>query len=201
MPTFFQRPRFKIVIVGLALLVLWWSSSYNTLADWTEDEIKILQSLSINKLSTLPADPSNAVADNLQAAEFGRHLFFDERFSHNSKLSCATCHIPEQFFTDGLVRAAGAQAGLRNTPTVVGTAYSPWQFWDGRSDSQWAQALAPLENDLEHAASRNQIAHIIFDDIHYRQYYENLFGALPDLSNKQRFPLKASPSNNRELFL
>ncbi|MGH1537174.1 MAG: cytochrome-c peroxidase, partial [Gammaproteobacteria bacterium] len=148
-------------------------------------------------------DPSNKVADNQKAAEFGRQLFFDERFSHNSKVSCATCHIPEQFFTDGLTTAAGAQAGVRNTPTLVGTAYSPWQFWDGRSDSQWSQALAPLENNLEHAGSRNQVAHIIFTDKNYRQQYESLFGPMPNLSDKQRFPAAAVPasslSNNKEL--
>ncbi|MEJ2116262.1 MAG: cytochrome c peroxidase, partial [Gammaproteobacteria bacterium] len=133
------------------------------------------------------------------AAVFGRHLFFDERFSHNSKVSCATCHIPQLFFTDGLIKAAGAQAGIRNTPTLVGAAYSPWQFWDGRSDSQWSQALAPLENKREHAASRTQFAHIVFEDNNYRTRYESLFGPIPDFSDYQRFPAAAAPVDDKIL--
>ena len=38
--------------------------------------------------------------------------------------------------------------------TLVGVAYSPWSFWDGRKDSLWAQALEPLESPLEHGGTR-----------------------------------------------
>ncbi len=190
---------FATIIIVLVSLLAWWSYQHNKFSAWSADEIKILQSLSIRKLPPLPRDYSNAVADNLGAAEFGRQLFFDERFSHNSKISCATCHIPEQYFTDGLTTAAGAQAGVRNTPTLIGTAYSPWQFWDGRSDSLWSQALAPLENNIEHAGSRAQFAHIIFTDKHYRERYEEYFGSMPDLSDNKRFPAAAAPVDNPEL--
>jgi len=158
----------------------------------------VLQSLSLQSLPPLPKDHSNSVADKLPAAEFGKLLFFDERLSYNAKISCATCHIPELFFTDGLKTSAGAQAGLRNAPTLVGLAYSPWQFWDGRSDSQWSQALAPLENDLEHAAARTQFAHVVFIDADYRKRYEVLFEPLPELSNLKRFPEIAGPISNKE---
>jgi len=190
---------FATTIIILVLLFLWWSSQSNNTSNWSADEIQILESLSLSKLPPLPKDHSNAVADNSRAAEFGRHLFFDERLSHNSKISCATCHIPKLYFTDGLITAAGAQAGVRNSPTLVGTAYSPWQFWDGRSDSQWSQALAPLENDLEHAASRAQIVHVIYADKNYRTRYEELFGPMPDITDKNRFPTAASPVDDKEL--
>jgi cytochrome c peroxidase len=75
--------------------------------------------------------------------------------------------------------------------SVVGTAYSPWLFWDGRADSQWAQALGPLENALEHGGTRAGYAHLIA--AHYRAEYEAIFGALPDLSDPERFPAQAGP--------
>ena len=199
MPKLSRNAFFAITVIVLVPIFVSWIYQHNNLPDWSADEIKILQSLSIDKLPLLPKDHSNAFADNLRAAEFGRQLFFDERFSHNSKISCATCHIPELYFTDGLATAAGAQAGIRNSPTLVGAAYSPWQFWNGRSDSQWSQALAPLENTLEHAGSRTQFAHIIFTDKNYRQRYEELFGSMPNLSNKNRFPKAAAPVDNQEL--
>lgn len=37
--------------------------------------------------------------------------------------------------------------------STVGTAHSLWQFWDGRKDSQWSQALGPLESPVEHGAT------------------------------------------------
>ena len=37
----------------------------------------------------------------------------------------------------------------------VGAAYSPWLFWDGRKDSLWAQALGPLEAEVEHLREQN----------------------------------------------
>ncbi|QMU61795.1 MAG: cytochrome-c peroxidase [Gammaproteobacteria bacterium] len=199
MPKYPRNTCFATAVIIFVSILTLWSCQNNNPYDWSADEIKILQSLSIRELPPLPNDRSNAVADNLSAAEFGRQLFFDERFSYNSKISCATCHIPEQYFTDGLVTAAGAQAGIRNTPTLVGTAYSPWQFWDGRSDSLWSQALAPLENSLEHAGSRNQFAHIIFADKNYREYYAELFGPMPDLSDMKRFPIMAAPTDSKEL--
>lgn len=198
MPKLPRNTFFAIATITLVFLSACWNNTNNNTANWSSDEIKILQSLSLSKLPPLKNDISNNVADNPKAKKFGRQLFFDERFSHNSKISCATCHIPEQYFTDGLVTAAGAQAGIRNTPTLIGTAYSPWQFWDGRSDSQWSQALAPLESNLEHAGSRNQFAHIIFTDQNYRKRYEELFGPMPDLNDKKRFPATASPASNQQ---
>ena len=169
-----------LVAVGISLAACQqWSSSP---PDWTESEIIVLKSLWLESLPDLPPDPSNAVADNPAAAEFGRQLFFDTRLSANGGIACATCHQQERRFTDGLQKAQAIGTTLRHTPSIVGTAYSPWQFWDGRRDSQWSQALAPLEDANEHATDRAQVVNLIADDPTYRSSYESLFGALPELS-------------------
>ena len=169
-----------LVAVGISLAACQqWSSSP---PDWTESEIIVLKSLWLESLPDLPPDPSNAVADNPAAADFGRQLFFDTRLSANGGISCATCHQQERRFTDGLQKAQAIGTTLRHTPSIVGTAYSPWQFWDGRRDSQWSQALAPLEDANEHATDRAQVVNLIADDPAYRSSYESLFGALPELS-------------------
>ena len=155
-----------------------WSASP---ADWTEADIAVLRSLWLESLPDLPPDPSNAVADNPVAAGFGRQLFFDARLSANGGISCATCHQQERRFTDGLQKGQAIGTTARHTPSIVGTAYSPWQFWDGRRDSQWSQALAPLEDANEHATDRLQVVSLIAEDPEYRSAYESLFGALPDL--------------------
>jgi len=65
--------------------------------------------------------------------------------------------------------------------TIIGTAYSPWFFWDGRKDSQWAQALGPMESPVEHGSNRTYYAHII--DQYYRAEYESIFGDMPEVSH------------------
>lgn len=143
---------------------------------WSEEGVAILESLWIESLPELPPDPSNAVADNPDAVEFGRRLFFDTRFSANGAISCATCHQPERHFTDGLPKGVAIGVSKRNTPSIVGTAFSPWLYWDGRRDSQWSQALSPLEDPNEHASNRLTIIAIVVEDKEYWRMYESLFG-------------------------
>ena len=155
---------------------------------WTAEERATLRSLSLASLEPLPADPSNRHADDPRAAALGRALFFDTRLSGNGKVSCATCHLPAQDFQDGTPLASGVGTTARRTMPIAGTAYGPWLFWDGRADSQWAQALGPLESAVEHGGSRAQYAHTVAE--HYRGEYEAVFGAIPDLDG---VPRRAGP--------
>lgn len=147
---------------------------------WSEQEVSVLRSLWIESLPPLPPDPSNRVADDPRAARLGHALFFDKRLSANGQVACATCHQPERAFTDGLPRAVGIGQTERGAMTLIGAAYSPWFFHDGRADSMWAQALGPLESPVEHGGSRTRYARLIAE--HYRQEYEEIFGPLPDLT-------------------
>ena len=74
-----------------------------------------------------------------------------------AKVGCATCHAPERDFTDGKKVAVGVGVTPRNAPTSIGAARNSWFFWDGRKDSQWSQALASIENPLEHDMPRDRV--------------------------------------------
>lgn len=187
------------LLPALIVLGAWWFLPAPLPAHWTEPEIKLLRSLWLGSLPELPADPSNKVGDDERAAKLGYRLFFDNRLSANSNVACATCHRPELLFTDGLPVAVGTQLGRRNTPGLIGVASNPWFFWDGRKDSQWSQALGPLENELEHAGNRMQYVRLLAHDNHYRGLYESIFGKLPDISDSSRFPTSASPVGNAAL--
>src|SRR5687767_11971070 len=149
---------------------------------WSEEEVGELSTLWLGSLEALPADPTNRVADDPRAAEFGRQLFFDTRLSSNGKVACATCHKPDQEFQDGSPLANGVGVTNRRTMPIAATAYSPFLFWDGRKDSQWAQALGPLESPVEHGGTREQYARVIAAN--YREDYEAIFGRMPSLSNR-----------------
>ena len=163
--------------------------------EWNEDEVAILKSLWLESLPNLPNDPSNLVANNELAAEFGKKLFLDTRLSANGKISCATCHQVERQFTDGLKKAIAIGMSDRNTPSIVGSQYSPWQYWDGRRDSQWSQSLAPLENAHEHGTNRFQVIKVIFEDLEYRKIYQKLFGPLKKAEQLSEFELNSAFAN------
>lgn len=161
---------------------------------WSGSEAALIASLSLSALPPPPADPGNAVADDGIAAELGHRLFFDPRLSSNGAVSCASCHRPELDFSDGLPIAVGVGVGQRHTPGLIGLSHSPWFYWDGRRDSQWAQALAPLETHFEQGAGRGAIVRLLAEDDEYRRLYSALFGDLPEhLPDPGQIPRQASP--------
>lgn len=147
---------------------------------WTEAELALVRSLSIEALPPMPPDPSNRIADDPRAARLGRELFFDTRLSANGEVACATCHLPDRQFQDDRPLGRGVGTTARRTMPIAGAAYAPFLFWDGRKDSLWAQALGPLESAVEHGGDRTQYAHHIAE--HYAKDYEVVFGPLPDLA-------------------
>jgi cytochrome c peroxidase len=185
-----------VVLIGCLFIAsqLFVTSGVST--EWSSRQIDLLKSLSLSALPKLEIDPSNSVAEDRAAAEFGHTLFFDVRLSGDNTIACATCHQPKKMFTDGLPLAAGTKVGPRHTPSLVGLAYSPWFYWDGRKDSQWAQALAPLETSHEHNTNRLEIARLIDGDKYYSETYSILFGNLPEIPQS---PKGASPAGNIEL--
>ena len=151
---------------------------------WSEEEREAIADLWIGGLGPLAPDPTNRVADDPRAVDLGHRLFFDTRLSSNGRVSCATCHDPSREFQDGTPLATGVGITNRRTMPIAGTAHAPFLFWDGRKDSQWAQALGPLESAVEHGGTRAQYAHVVAE--HYRAEYEALFGALPSLAGIPR---------------
>lgn len=165
---------------------------------WTETERVILRSLSLASLDAPPESLSNRFADDPRAAQLGRRLFFDPGLSRNGQIACSTCHDPRHYFTDQRATSRGLGDSHRNAPTIVGAAFSPWQFWDGRRDSLWAQALAPIETAAEMGSSRLAVVRYVTRDEPYRDAYREIFGEAIDLTDQSRFPEHAGPFGSDE---
>jgi cytochrome c peroxidase len=90
-----------------------------------------------------PADnPTTAVK-----VELGRRLFFDARLSADETYSCASCHEPTRFFTDGLPVSRGlyGDALPRGAPSVANSGYLRVYTWaNPRLTSLEEQALVPM---------------------------------------------------------
>ena len=161
----------------------------------SDEEMSTLRQLAMP--APLPEDRSNEVADDPAAARLGKKLYFDPRYAgklgaynvtgrngalgnqdDEKMVSCASCHDPGKGGADLRSRPSATSLGAgytsRNAPTVINSAYSPlWQFWDGRADSLWSQALLPPEGEAECNGNRLRVAHVIID--HYRQDYDDVF--------------------------
>lgn len=180
-----------IALVVVATCAVAWRSP---VAGLSAAELQQLQTLSLSQLPTLQPDPTNLHGDDPRAAALGQKLFFDTRLSSTGQVSCASCHVAERQFQDGTPVAKGVGTTGRRTMPVMATAYSPWQFWDGRKDSQWSQALGPLESAVEHGGTR--LEHVRVISQHYRSEYEAIFGPVPSLNG---LPLRGAPGADSAL--
>jgi cytochrome c peroxidase len=112
-------------------------------------------------------------------AALGEQLFSDKRLSANGSVSCATCHIPQQLFTDGRPVALGlsGRALTRRTPSLLNIRYASSLFWDGRVAELAAQVRAPLLGPTEHGLlDQETVARLIRGDARYAQSFERVLG-------------------------
>jgi cytochrome c peroxidase len=125
--------------------------------------------------------PAHARRPSPSLIALGERLFFDVRLSGPTTRSCATCHVPERAFTDGLPRAAplgGGATRLRNTPSLLNVAFEPALFAEARARSLETQVGAVLESPAEMASSVDRVAARVTADSSYRSAF---VAAMPDL--------------------
>lgn len=158
---------------------------------FTPADVAFLKTFSLSSLPPPPATPSNKYADDIDVAKFGKALFFDKRLSKKRQFSCASCHQPEKYFTDGLALAVAFGQTQRSTPTLLGSAWSPWQYWDGRKDSLWSQALDPIEHPDEMGMDRASFVRQLLN--YYEDDYRTLFGDGKDIRKLKNLAKNASP--------
>ncbi|HEY5936510.1 MAG TPA: cytochrome c peroxidase [Kofleriaceae bacterium] len=184
----------------------------------TTEEIAATKLLS--PLPEVPADTTNAFANDAAAAALGQKLFFDKSYSgalaiadngtngglgkvgDTGKVSCASCHsagspgLDDQRSTPNNV-SLGTDFGTRNALNVVSSSFYAWTNWGGRFDSQWSLPLAVAENARIMKSSRLQLAHMLYAK--YRTEYDAIFPVAldPDLDpaapNAARFPPTGKP--------
>ncbi|MBT0606958.1 cytochrome-c peroxidase [Aequorivita echinoideorum] len=125
----------------------------------------------------------NIPEDNPQTVEgvaLGRKLFFDPMLSGDGTQSCATCHQPQNAFTDLQQFSEGIDGivGFRNVMPIYNLAWNTNAkfFWDGRAGDLETQALEPVTNPIEmHNTWPNAVASLQ-SDAAYPELFEQAFG-------------------------
>lgn len=85
------------------------------------------------------------------SVQLGKALFFDPRLSRDGTISCASCHLPELAFSDGLAVSIGIEGRLsvRNSPSLGNVAYHDNFFRDGGVPTLELQVIAPIHDPVE----------------------------------------------------
>lgn len=113
--------------------------------------------------------PGKEFAFSDEKAALGKKLFNDNILSNNNNRSCATCHIPEKAFTDGLARSMSLENSelQRNAPSLNYAGFQHGQFWDMRKDDLEGQSSDVISNKEEMHGDLN----IILDKINKNPSY------------------------------
>jgi cytochrome c peroxidase len=130
-------------------------------------------------------DPSNRLSGNADAIAFGERLFFDTRLSANQLVSCARCHQPGRYWTDGQPKSVGLAPLDRNAPTIVDVAGQRWYGWDGANDNLWAQSLRPLLDPREMGMTAASIAKVVRSEPDFACRWKRSFGSPPPADDEQ----------------
>lgn len=115
-----------------------------------------------------------------ETVRLGRWLFFDKRLSVDNSVSCATCHRPENGFSEPTAVSTGirGQKGNRKAPPVLNLAWTifPNFFWDGRASTLEDQALGPVANPLEMGNTHEAMIATLSRIDGYAPYFKQAFG-------------------------
>lgn len=165
---------------------------------WPESRFALLKALS------KPIETAEAKAPNSPLITLGHTLFYDTTLNPETGLGCVSCHLPTLAFSDGLSSPQGNPL-KRNAPGLIGASQHRWQFWDGRKDSSWSQALGPLFAPHEIGLTPQGLIDKIADSPSYRRLYESTFAPwpqpLPKASSTAGMKLQAQMGLAIEAFL
>jgi cytochrome c peroxidase len=108
----------------------------------------------------------------------GQKLFLDNGLSGNNNRSCATCHQPENYFTDQLPKSLtlnGKATVERNAPSLFYSTYQYSQFWDGRAKSLNEQIMMVMENAVEMGADHEIVVNRLRNTKQYIEAFKTDF--------------------------
>jgi len=164
------------ILSFLCVIILVSCSSKETEHDTYEP---IPYALQIPELFEQKLIPPLVPANNkltIEGVTLGQKLFFDTILSSDNSVSCASCHNPQEAFSDSNVFSEGinGQIGTRHSMPLFNLAWNFDEkfFWDGHKFSLEQQALEPViqANELG-----NLSWNIVEERLQNHAEYPNLF--------------------------
>lgn len=125
----------------------------------------------------------NTPATNLTTdagAGLGRVLFYDKRLSTNQTVSCSSCHLQANGFSDPRQFSVGFNGGLTGRNSM-GLSNARWYqrakfFWDERAATLEAQTLMPIQDSLEMGMTLQALTNRLSAEPFYTNLFTQTFG-------------------------
>ena len=111
-------------------------------------------------------------------ASLGKALFFDKSLSGNLSVSCASCHNPENYFSDSTAKSRAIHQDSvlkRNTPTLLYSGWQHTQFWDGRAIDLKDQIATVIFNPMEMNGNKEVLNSKVLKNNRYKDLINTAF--------------------------
>src|SRR5512143_417261 len=140
----------------------------------------------LEPITTIPVPAENPQTP--EKVELGKKLFFDRRLSGDGTMSCASCHDPDNGFTDGLDISLSypTTRNWRNSPTLLNVAFRKSLFHDGRAQTLEEQALFPMMSSFEMNRNLDFMEEVIRMVPEYVEAFQTVFDGEP---NRERIAM------------
>lgn len=161
------------------LAILTWSCSKSEDTPNNDNYVPVPYQLDIpphfDQLLIDPVIPFNNPMTE-EGVALGKRLFYDRILSVDNSKACASCHMPQNAFTDTNQFSVGVSGNLgnRNSMPLFNLAWNfdDNYFWDGRALGLEHQALEPVTNPIE---LENQSWTEVENRLNNHPEYPNLF--------------------------
>lgn len=142
-------------------------------------QVTVIQNDVIIKLpigfDSIPIPENNQLSQ--ARIDLGQKLFFDKALSLDSTVSCASCHEPKKYFTDGRKKSMGinSQEVDRNAPSLFNIAYHPRLLREGGVPTLEMQVLVPVQEHREFNFNIVELAQRLSKDSTYAMMAINAY--------------------------
>ena len=143
---------------------------------FSDDETALILAHGPWPVETAP-DLSNRVSGDPAAIAFGKMLFHSKDLAIDRGRSCATCHQADKGLGDGIPRGVGIASVDRNTMSLLNMRLNRWYGWDGKSDTLWAQSIAPILDRRELSLTPASLKSRMTEIAELNAGYARVFGA------------------------
>ena len=141
----------------------------------------------LNDIEVIEVDntpENNLVTDS--GATLGRVLFYDTRLSANRTISCSSCHIAENGFSDPAQFSIGFDGGetARNSMGLSFTRFyaTGRYFWDERAATLEDQTLMPIQDPVEMGMELPDVVNRLEATSFYPDLFAEAFGT-PEITS------------------
>ena len=135
-----------------------------------------------NSKGIFTAIEDEAILTEIKA--IGKQLFYDPILSANGQRSCASCHNPNQFFTDTTVNTNlqfdGIKSLQRNTPSLINVQYNHLLMLDGKHFYLQHQAKDVITSPTEMGTNENELVENVLSCKEYKEAFKKFVKFTPN---------------------